>query len=157
VNRAESSDTLYCSPVRQTTLWHCWNNFTLAMYVIFFISLRHASSCFYNSAAEYIIAISGRELLGRLMEQDIYRATSFEILPVNPNISSHNPPHPVETHLLALVRSHLHQGNFLFSYEWDLTRRLQLQWEMREKDRLKAFWETVSLEYSFQPMVLTVL
>jgi len=79
------------------------------------------------------------------MDHDIYRATSFDILPINPNISSHNPPHPVEAHLLALVRSHLHAGNFLFSYQWDLTRRLQLQWEMREKDGQKAFWETVRL------------
>lgn len=95
--------------------------------------------------AEYIIVITGRELLGRLMDHDIYRPTGFDILPVNPNISAHNPPHPVETHLLALVRSHLHDGNFLFSYQWDLTRRLQLQWEMREKDGLKAFWETVGV------------
>lgn len=76
------------------------------------------------------------------MDHDIYRATSFDILPVNPNISSHNPPHPVETHLLALVRSHLHSGNFLFAYQWDLTRRLQSQWETREKDGQRAFWET---------------
>lgn len=95
------------------------------------------------SLSEYIIVINGRELSGRLMDHDIYRATSFDILPVNPTISSHNPPHPVEAHLLALVRSHLHAGNFLFSYQWDLTRRLQLQWEMREKDGQKAFWETV--------------
>ncbi|KAJ3555857.1 hypothetical protein NP233_g12105 [Leucocoprinus birnbaumii] len=79
------------------------------------------------SLSEYIIVITGRELSGRLMDHDIYRATSFDILPVNPNISSHNPPHPVETHLLAL---------------WDLTRRLQAQWETREKDGQKAFWET---------------
>ncbi|KXN83618.1 hypothetical protein AN958_01183 [Leucoagaricus sp. SymC.cos] len=95
------------------------------------------------SLSEYIIVITGRELSGRLMDHEIYRATGFDILPVNPNISSHNPPHPVETHLLGLVRSHLHNGNFLFSYEWDVTRRLQLQWETREKDELKAFWETV--------------
>jgi len=84
------------------------------------------------------------------MDHDIYRATSFDILPINPNISSHNPPHPVEAHLLALVRSHLHAGNFLFSYQWDLTRRLQSQWEMREKDGQKAFWQTVRLVTSLE-------
>jgi hypothetical protein len=62
---------------------------------------------------------------------------------MNPNMSAYSPPHPVETHLLALVRSHLHQGNFLYSYEWDLTRRLQVQWETREKDIQKPYWETV--------------
>ncbi|EKM83477.1 hypothetical protein AGABI1DRAFT_110130 [Agaricus bisporus var. burnettii JB137-S8] len=94
------------------------------------------------SLSEYIIVITGRELQGRLFDHDVYRATSFDILPVNPNVSASHPPHPVETHLLALVRSHLHQGNFLFSYDWDMTRRLQMQWETREQDALKPFWET---------------
>lgn len=99
--------------------------------------------------AEYIIVITGRELQGRLFDHDVYRATSFDILPVNPNVSASHPPHPVETHLLALVRSHLHQGNFLFSYDWDVTRRLQMQWETREQDALKPFWETVSFNELF--------
>ncbi|KAJ6627294.1 SacI homology domain-containing protein [Mycena sp. CBHHK59/15] len=59
------------------------------------------------------------------------------------NINIFNPPHPVEAHLLALVRSHLMSGVFLFSYGWDLTRRLQAQWETREKDADRPFWETV--------------
>jgi len=76
------------------------------------------------------------------MGHEIYRATDFDILPLG-NVSAHVPPHPVEAHLLALVRSHLHGGNFLFSYTWDLTRRLQLQWGSREADAGKAFWEVV--------------
>lgn len=77
------------------------------------------------------------------MGHDIYRAADFDILPLNPNISVQNPPHPVEGHFLALVKSHLQGGNFLFSYEWDLTRRLQAQWESREKNADEAFWEVV--------------
>ncbi|TFK41302.1 inositol/phosphatidylinositol phosphatase [Crucibulum laeve] len=93
------------------------------------------------SLSEYIIVITGRESLGRLMGHEVYRATNFDILPLNPHVSSHNPPHPVESHLLALVRSHLHGGNFLFSYTWDLTRRLQAQWQSREKDVGKPLWQ----------------
>ena len=77
------------------------------------------------------------------MGHDIYQATEFDFLPLRA-LSAHNPPHPVEAHLLALVRSHLHGGNFLFSYTWDLTRRLQVQCDNRE-DASKSFWQTVRL------------
>ncbi|PFH46638.1 hypothetical protein AMATHDRAFT_69424 [Amanita thiersii Skay4041] len=93
--------------------------------------------------SDYVILLTGRELQGRLMGHDIYRATKFDILPINPNISAYNSPHPVEAHLLALVRSHLEGGNFLFSYDWDLTRRLQTQWETRDTDTVKALYEVV--------------
>jgi hypothetical protein len=79
------------------------------------------------------------------MGHDIYRATDFELLPLSPNINVFNAPHPVEAHLLALVQSHLAGGLFLFSYGWDLTRRLQSQWEAREKAADRPFWETVHL------------
>ncbi|KAH9835829.1 SacI homology domain-containing protein [Rhodofomes roseus] len=91
--------------------------------------------------SEYIIVITGRELRGRLMGQNIYRATDYEILPLNPDISVSSPPHPVEAHLLALVKSHLASGNFLFSYAWDLTRRLQAQWASLKEDGDKPLWE----------------
>jgi phosphatidylinositol 4-phosphatase len=78
------------------------------------------------------------------MGQDVYRATDFDILPIGSNASVTHPAHPVEAHLLALVKSHLKNGYFLFSYTWDLTRRMQAQWESREKDQGKAMWEVVS-------------
>ena len=56
--------------------------------------------------AEYIILLTGRELKGQLMGHNIYRATEFDILPLNPDVSIANPPNVVEAHLLALVRSH---------------------------------------------------
>ncbi|KAK2462025.1 hypothetical protein APHAL10511_006488 [Amanita phalloides] len=93
--------------------------------------------------AEYIILMTGRELQGRFLGHDIYRATKFDILSINPDISAYNPPHPVEAHLLALVRSHLEGGNFLFSYDWDLTRSLQAQWTSGDTDAKKALWEIV--------------
>ncbi|KAG6820754.1 hypothetical protein H0H93_012018 [Arthromyces matolae] len=93
------------------------------------------------SLSEYIIVITGRELKGRLLGHDIYRASDFDILPLSPNVSVHNPQHPVEAHLLALVSSHLRGGNFLFAYGWDLTRRLQAQWESQEDAAHKSVWE----------------
>ncbi|CAL1696347.1 unnamed protein product [Somion occarium] len=92
-------------------------------------------------ASEYIIILTGRELKGQFMGHNIYRATDFDILPLNPDVSTTNPPHLVEAHLLALVRTHLYAGYFLFSYGWDLTRRLQVQWSSHQQDEGKAMWE----------------
>ncbi|OJA20427.1 hypothetical protein AZE42_09470 [Rhizopogon vesiculosus] len=91
--------------------------------------------------SEYVIVMTGREHRARLMGHDIYRAADFDILPLNPNVSVQNPQHPVEGHLLALVRSHLLGGYFLFSYGWDLSRRLQVQWQDQENQERKALWE----------------
>ncbi|KAJ7225879.1 SacI homology domain-containing protein [Mycena pura] len=94
------------------------------------------------SLSEYVVVMTGREFKGRMLGHDIFRATDFDLLPLAPNINIYNPPHPVEAHLLALARSHLMGGMFLFSYTWDLTRRLQAQWETREKDANTPFWQT---------------
>ncbi|PPQ66105.1 hypothetical protein CVT26_010906 [Gymnopilus dilepis] len=92
--------------------------------------------------SEYVIVLTGRTLQGHFMGHDIYRATEFDILPLAP-VSAYVPPHAVEAHLLGLVRSHLNGGNFLFSYTYDLTRRMQVQWETREADSTRALWEVV--------------
>jgi len=102
--------------------------------------------------AEYIIVLTGRERRGRLMGQEVYRATDFDILPLNPDISVLYPPHPVEGHLLALVRSHLNGGFFLFSYGWDVTTRLQAQWAAQESTQRQALWEAA--RHSFSPAFL---
>ncbi|EIW86399.1 inositol phosphatidylinositol phosphatase [Coniophora puteana RWD-64-598 SS2] len=91
--------------------------------------------------SEYVVIMTGREQRGRLMGHDVYRAVEFDILPLNPNVSIQNPPHPIEGHLLALVKSHLNGGHFLFSYSWDLSRRLQVQWEQKDAEETKALWE----------------
>ncbi|THV06057.1 hypothetical protein K435DRAFT_572701, partial [Dendrothele bispora CBS 962.96] len=91
--------------------------------------------------SEYVVIITGREHRGRLMGHDIYRASDFEILPLNPNVNVLHVQHPVEAHLLALLKSHLDTGVFLFSYGWDMTRRLQAQWENLSSDMEKGFWE----------------
>ncbi|KAI1797590.1 SacI homology domain-containing protein [Ganoderma leucocontextum] len=91
--------------------------------------------------SEYIIVITGRELRGHIMRQNIYRATEYDILPLNPDVSVQSPPNVVESHLLALVQSHLQGGTFFFSYGWDITRRLQAQWMTLQEDGDKALWE----------------
>lgn len=92
--------------------------------------------------------LTGRELRGSLMGHEVYTATDFDILPLSPSISVQQPPHPVEGHLLALVRSHLHGGSFLLSYGWDVTRRLQAQWEARDGDAGRAMWEVVCTSFT---------
>lgn len=91
--------------------------------------------------SDYIVVITGREPLSRLMGQDIYRATNFEVLPLHPGISVENPPHVVEANFLALVKSHFQSGSFLLSYNWDLTTRLQEQYHRAAQSEGKALWE----------------
>ncbi|EMD41635.1 hypothetical protein CERSUDRAFT_128571 [Gelatoporia subvermispora B] len=93
------------------------------------------------AASDYVIVITGRELRGNILRQNVYRATDYDILPLNPTVSAQNPPNAVEAHLLALVRSHLAGGLFFFSYEWDLTRRLQAQWSTIQQDSDRSLWE----------------
>jgi hypothetical protein len=72
----------------------------------------------------------------------------FDILPLDPGISASKPSHPVETHLLALVRTHLNSGQFLYCYEFDVTRRLQAQYVARQKDEDMPMWEIVGVVLS---------
>ena len=134
-------------------LWDHWFNFLVNMYdrLALMVKPHHLIGMV---TADYIIVITGRAVQGQFMGHDIYQATDFDFLPLRA-LSPNNPPHPVEAHLLALVRSHLHGGNFLFSYTWDLTRRLQVQWENREEDASKAFWQVVRecLCFSLSPML----
>lgn len=126
--------------LREDNIWHLRTGDTCDVYVQV-PSAPAVSKPFY--AAEYVIIITGRELRGRFMGNNVYRATDYDILPLNPDVSIQNPPNPVEAHLLALVRSHLYNGYFLYSYGWDLTRRLQAQWETLKDDAVKALWEVV--------------
>jgi phosphatidylinositol 4-phosphatase len=91
------------------------------------------------------------------MGQEVYRATDFDILPLNPNISVQYPPHPAEGHLLALVQSHLNNSLLLFSYGWDLTTRLQAQWATQERTQRQALWEAACDSFSLTCSFLTII
>lgn len=106
-----------------------------------FFSFGLGADC--RPTAEYIVVMTGREHRARFMGHDIYRAADFDILPLNPNITVQYPSHPVEEHLLALVRAHLSGGHFLFSYTYDLSRRLQAQWNEKESDATRPLWKQV--------------
>ncbi|KAI5115288.1 hypothetical protein M0805_006227, partial [Coniferiporia weirii] len=86
---------------------------------------------------DYIIVITGHEHKGELLGHDIFRATKFEMLPMNPDVDPGL--YPAENYLLGLLKKHLDDGLFWFSYTWDLTRRLQAQWS--ESGDGKALWE----------------
>lgn len=132
---------LQCRTLRQDNIRHIRHDIAGNVYVYLPFRLLIPPTC---SAAEYIIVITGRELRGHIMRQNIYRATEYDILPLNPDVSVQSPPNAVESHLLALVQSHLQGGTFFFSYGWDITRRLQAQWMTLQEDGDKALWEIVS-------------
>jgi phosphatidylinositol 4-phosphatase len=94
----------------------------------------------FHTIADFIVLVTGRESHGHILGHQVFRATDFKVLPL---ASSLVEQHPVESHLLALVRAHLFGGTFWFSYTWDLTCRLQEQRLTRDKNVGKAIWETV--------------
>lgn len=104
---------------------------------------KHPALCLIltiSNIADFIVLVTGREPHGHIFGNQVFRATDFKVLPLDPS-PLHQ--HPVESRLLALVRAHLFGGTFWFSYTWDLTRRLQAQRLTREQDAGKALWETV--------------
>ncbi|KIY51304.1 hypothetical protein FISHEDRAFT_64308 [Fistulina hepatica ATCC 64428] len=123
--------------------------------------------------SEYVIVITAREPKGTILGNAVYRATQFELLPLNPAVNLSSPLHPVESHLLGLVRSHLDSGSFWLSYTGDLSTRLQVQWEQaveREKLRLwekaddRFFWNRFlqtrlieSSKHDLSPFILPVI
>lgn len=90
--------------------------------------------------ADYLVAITGRQLHGQLHGNTIYRATGYELLPLQALMSTNV---SAEAYLIALLRSHLNSSYLCFSYTLDLTRRLQAQFVVRPADVDKALWETV--------------
>jgi len=134
----------FCNATTEDDLWRNGIDHSVNMYAsTFYYKAATTQRVLY--AAEYLILITGRELRGQLLGHSVYRAVDFEILPLDPSVSVSNPPHPVEAHLLALVRSHLKTGVFLFSYDFDLTRRLQAQWVAQDSDEGRAIWEVVRM------------
>jgi hypothetical protein len=111
------------------------------------VSLRHLGLTLNELPAEYLIVITDCERFGGINSNDILHAKQFEILPLSPDVSVQNPSHPVEAYLLALVKSHLNGGPFFFSYTWDLSRRLQVQWLSERTDSGKAMWEVVGVTH----------
>ena len=96
--------------------------------------------------AEFLIVITKRELKGQICGHNIYRATGFELLPLQSVATSSQ---VTERYLLSLVKSNLNSSLLWFSYDWDLTRRLQAQYVARPGDVGKALWESVRRSFYF--------
>lgn len=93
--------------------------------------------------SEFLIVITSRTRVARLLGADIYLATDFRVFPVSRDATPSLLQHPVEKSLLAMLKAHLYSGPFYFSYQWDLTSSMQRQ--ARNADSDKPMWERVSL------------
>lgn len=152
---AQHARTPRCLEVRENGVRGAWNDLSDTMCVPKpRPSLESGQS--HLTTAEYIIILTGREHRARFMGHDIYRVADIAILPLNSNVSAQNGPHPVERHLLALVRSHFLGGHFLFSYGWDLSTRMQMQWSEKANNREKSLWEQVNVMTSTKIMALSI-
>ncbi|KAG8945759.1 hypothetical protein FRC04_000525 [Tulasnella sp. 424] len=74
--------------------------------------------------ADVLVLITSAKSRGKLLGHPVYLASSFLLLPVTPEGKDLT---PTDGKLLSLIWKHLADGKFWFSYEWDLTRRLQAQ------------------------------
>jgi hypothetical protein len=95
---------------------------------------------------DYLILITSRKRITRVLETDVYLATDFKVLPIrssSSNLSDKLSTHQAdETFLLSLVKGHLYSGPFYYTYGGlDLTSRLQKQ----DRTDSRPMWQRVSL------------
>ena len=95
-----------------------------------------------------MIVTLGRECAGVFNGHEIYRATTFQILPLPRDLSNlttkqlHD-----EQQYIHLLQDHLKQNTFYFSYTYDITRSLQQQKENDEHGG--PMWTQVSQHVVF--------
>ncbi|KAI8580280.1 hypothetical protein K450DRAFT_280022 [Umbelopsis ramanniana AG] len=115
INR--STGTLECTAEASThaTRENVWNIYG----IMGFIKLL---------AGEYMIVITNRKRVGQIRGQDIYRITSFEIVPFVKDLSSLTPAQAAdEQRYVDLLTDHLKINTFYMSYTYDLTQTIQRQ------------------------------
>ncbi|GAA6005280.1 hypothetical protein JCM11491_002644 [Sporobolomyces phaffii] len=94
--------------------------------------------------ADYLIVITKRHKVTRILSTPVYSATDFAVYPIQRSASSSPAEHlknqPEEAYLLGLIKSHLYSAPFYFTYGngYNLTMRLQQQ----APDNAKPLWET---------------
>lgn len=81
---------------------------------------------------DYLIMITSRRRIIRILDTDVYLATDFKVYPIRPpssNLGDKLSTHKAdETFLLSLVKGHLYSGPFYYTYGGiDLTSRMQKQ------------------------------
>ncbi|RUS17025.1 YKL212Wp-like protein [Endogone sp. FLAS-F59071] len=93
------------------------------------------------SSGEYMIVITNRERIGRLSGHDIFRVTSFQILPLPRNLLSLSESQTTdEQTYVHLLETHLKSNAFYFSYTYDLTQSLQRQAQLPQSTT-KSLWQ----------------
>jgi hypothetical protein len=86
------------------------------------------------SSADFLLIITGRTNVCRLLGQPIYLANDYRLLPLSPLSSSAAIlEHPVEKELLSLVEQGLKGGKLWFSHGLDLTNTQQRQMELEQR------------------------
>ena len=90
--------------------------------------------------ADYLIFITSRKRVSRVLDTDIYLARDFKVFPIDPStsadaINKHAGLHrPNETFLLSLIKGHLYSGPFYYTYGgYDITSRMQAQDTINDK------------------------
>ena len=85
-------------------------------------------------AADYLIFITSRKRVSRVLQSDIYLARDFKVFPIDPSTSADavnrgaGLHQPNETYLLSLIKGHLYSGPFYYTYGgYDVTSRMQAQ------------------------------
>ncbi|ORZ18050.1 SacI homology domain-domain-containing protein [Absidia repens] len=87
--------------------------------------------------SDYFIVITGRENVCTIQGKHIYRATSFEIIPLAHGVSDLSPQQQSdESSYVDLLQQHLKSGALYYSNDFDVTNALQRQAESDEKDPL---------------------
>ncbi|KAG8817964.1 hypothetical protein FRC17_011020 [Serendipita sp. 399] len=100
------------------------------------------------STTDFLVVITGRVSKGKILGQELFQATDFKVLPISSGATTAQIlAHPIEQHLLALVHSHLYSSTFIFSYEWDVTRRMQAQVIAQNDDAAKTPWQAADLRF----------
>lgn len=94
---------------------------------------------------DYLIMITSRKRIIRILDTDVYLATDFKVYPIRPpssNLGDKLSTHKAdETFLLSLVKGHLYSGPFYYTYGGiDLTSRMQKQ----DLSNTQPMWKRVS-------------
>lgn len=92
-----------------------------------------------------MIVVTNQEYVGNLRGYHIYRATTFQILPLPRDLNTLSDAQiDDEQKFVHLLQDHLRQNSFYYSYGYDLTQSLQRQADMQREDLRLPMWQTAS-------------
>ncbi|KAI9317191.1 SacI homology domain-containing protein [Dichotomocladium elegans] len=90
----------------------------------------------------YMIVITNRDKVGVIRGHDIYRVSSFQILPLARNLNGFSDIQKQDEHkYVSLLESHIQSGGFYFSYTYDLTQSLQRQADFKTEAFTQPLWK----------------